>query len=60
MKIAAKTGGITETQTESRWSGSKQLWWRDGRAGDKLELVLPAAKPRFMFGLDYVKLEPVR
>lgn len=44
MKIAAATGGITEIQTEGRWSGSKQLWWRDGKVGDKLELVLPVAK----------------
>ena len=44
MKIASKTGGVTETQTESRWSGSKQLWWRDGKTGDKLDLILPVAK----------------
>jgi hypothetical protein len=130
LKIAGKSGGVTEIQTEGRWSGSKQLWWRDGRPGDRLELAVPvaksgcyrlvmhntrafdygifqlsldgqrlggpidlysrenvtrlvtvgqrelsqgehrltveivgtnpAAKPRYMFGLDYLKLEPVR
>ncbi len=44
MTIRAKTGGITETQSEGRWSGGRQLWWRDGKPGDKLELVLPVAK----------------
>ncbi len=44
MKILAKTGGVTEVQTEGRWSGSKQLWWRDAKVGDKLELALPVAK----------------
>ncbi len=44
MKVLSRTGGITEIQTEERWSGSKQLWWRDAKVGDKLELALPVAK----------------
>jgi hypothetical protein len=45
MEIRAKTGGVTELQTEARWSGGKQLWWRDGKVGDRLELVLPVSRP---------------
>jgi hypothetical protein len=44
MKILARSGGLTEIQTEGRWSGSQQLWWRDAKVGDKLELALPVAK----------------
>jgi hypothetical protein len=44
MKVLSRTGGITEIQTEGRWSGSKQLWWRDAKVGDTLELALPVAK----------------
>jgi hypothetical protein len=44
MKILSRTGGITEIQTEERWSGSRQLWWRDAKVGDKRELALPVAK----------------
>lgn len=45
MKVLSRTGGITEIQTEGRWSGSRQLWWRDAKVSDKLELTLPVAKP---------------
>jgi hypothetical protein len=44
MTVRAKTGGVVETQAEGRWSGGRQLWWRDGKVGDRLELVLPVAK----------------
>jgi hypothetical protein len=44
MKVRSKTGGVIETQSEGRWSGGRQLWWRDGKVGDRLELVLPVAK----------------
>ena len=44
MKIGAKTGGVTEVQSEARWSGGRQLWWRDGKVGDRLELVLPVPR----------------
>ncbi len=44
LRVMRKTGGDLETQTELRWSDSKQLWWRDGKDGDQLELELPVAK----------------
>ncbi len=44
MKVLSKTGGSTEVQNDIRWSGSRQLWWRDGKKGDKLELAMPVAK----------------
>ena len=43
-RILRKTGGVTEVQTEARWSGGQQLWWRDGKPGDRLEVALPVAK----------------
>jgi hypothetical protein len=44
LEIRAKTGGVSEVQTDMRWSGGRQLWWRDGKVGDKLELSLPVQK----------------
>ena len=44
MTITGKTGGVTELQTDRRWSGGKQLWWRDGKIGDRLELALPSTR----------------
>jgi len=46
LKILAKTGGITELQKIARykWSGDCQLWWRDGKPGDKLVLAVPVKK----------------
>ncbi len=40
LKIVEKTGGTTEIQDDSthRWSGDRQLWWRDGQVGDRLVL----------------------
>jgi len=40
MKILEKTGGETEIQDvpRFRWSGSKQIWWKHGKPGDKLTL----------------------
>lgn len=35
---------MTEVQSEARWSGGQQLWWRDGKPGDRLELALPVSK----------------
>ena len=32
IKILARTGGELETQSNKRWSGGKQLWWRDGQS----------------------------
>jgi hypothetical protein len=46
MKIIEKTGGTTEIQEvgQFRWSDDSQLWWRDGKAGDRLVLTFPVAK----------------
>jgi hypothetical protein len=44
MKVIRKTGGVTEVQHEGRWSEGQQLWWRDGKPGDRLELALPVEK----------------
>jgi hypothetical protein len=44
LRVARKTGGVTESQADSRWSGGEQLWWRDGKPGDVLELVVPVSK----------------
>jgi len=45
MTIRSGSGGATEIQHEARWSGGQQLWWRDGKVGDKLELTLPVPTP---------------
>lgn len=46
LKILEKTGGTTEIQAldEWQWSGDQQLWWRDGKPGDKLVLEVPCAE----------------
>jgi len=46
LKIVEKTGGITEIQQgrQFKWSAGKQLWWRDGKPGDRLVLSFPVAK----------------
>ena len=47
LKIVEKTGdGTTEVQSGAgfKWSGHKQIWWRDGKPGDKLVLSLPVEK----------------
>ena len=43
LKIAETTGGSTQIQRVSkfRWSGDAQLWWRDGKPGDRLVLEVP-------------------
>jgi hypothetical protein len=40
LKILEKTGGTAEIQDvdKFRWSGDQQLWWRDGKPGDRLVL----------------------
>ncbi len=43
-RILKRTGGVIEVQSDDRWSGGQQLWWRDGRPGDRLELALPVAR----------------
>ncbi len=46
LKILSKTGGTTEVQDigDFGWSDDRQLWWRDGKVGDRLALDLPVAK----------------
>ncbi len=49
LKVVSKTGGTAAPQGMSgfsadRWSGDAQLWWTDGKPGDKLELELPVEK----------------
>ncbi len=61
LSVAKKTGGVTEAQGGfADLSSGKQLWWRDAKPGDVLELVLPVAKAgryeltgRFCFARDY-------
>jgi hypothetical protein len=44
MRIVKRSGGVTEVQLDDRWSGGRQLWWRDGSIGDRLDLALPVAQ----------------
>ena len=43
LKIVNKAAGTAEIQDvdKFRWSGDQQLWWRDGKPGDRLVLELP-------------------
>lgn len=43
LKIIEKTGGKTQVQASDShgWSGSAQLWWIDGKPGDRLVLEVP-------------------
>ena len=46
LKILEKTGGMTEIQdlAQFRWSDDKQIWWRNGKPGDKLVLAFQVEK----------------
>lgn len=45
FKIVSKSGGETEKQEGFfETSSGKQLWWRDGKVGDKLILEIPVSK----------------
>ncbi len=49
LKILERTGGQSQAQDMGnfnlgKWSGVSQLWWRDGKVGDKLVLALPVEK----------------
>ncbi len=46
MQILEATGGTTEVQDvpHFRWSGNQQIWWRDGKPGDKLVLAFDVEK----------------
>lgn len=43
LTIKATGGGTTEHQggAQFNWSGSRQLWWRDGKVGESLVLEFP-------------------
>jgi hypothetical protein len=46
LEILDRPSGVIEIQDlpEHRWSGNKQLWWRDGKPGEKLVLAVPVQK----------------
>ncbi len=46
LKTLEVTGGTLEKQTGSqyRWSNDTQLWWIDGKVGDRLVLEFPVEK----------------
>jgi hypothetical protein len=46
LKVAERTGGTTEIQDIDlfRWSDDKQLWWIDGKPGDRLVLEFPVTE----------------
>jgi hypothetical protein len=45
LEVLGKTGGHTRSQAMGQyggtWSGASQLWWTQGKPGDKLDLALP-------------------
>jgi hypothetical protein len=47
LRIVEKTAGTTEVQDVDRfrWSGDRQLWWRDAKPGDRLVLEVPVEEP---------------
>ena len=59
-KIIVKTGGETELQGFDNLSNGKQLWWRDAKVGDSIQLSIPVPQNgryhvfgRFCFATDY-------
>ncbi len=46
LKVLERTGGTTEVQASDgfRWSGHRQLWWKDAKVGDRLVLGVPAGR----------------
>jgi len=46
LEIVERSGGVTEIQDipQFKWSGNKQIWWRDAKPGDKLVLAVPVDK----------------
>ncbi|MCX5676961.1 MAG: DUF2961 domain-containing protein, partial [Planctomycetota bacterium] len=45
LEVLGKTGGNTRSQAMGQyggtWSGASQLWWTQGKPGDRLDLALP-------------------
>lgn len=46
LRIVERTGGKTEVQggAQHGWSGNRQLWWLEGKPGDRLVLEIPSPK----------------
>ncbi len=44
MRIAERTGGVTEIQAFAGLSAAKQLWWKDGKPGERLVLEFEVEK----------------
>lgn len=44
MRIAERTGGVTEIQAFAGLSAAKQLWWKDAKPGERLVLELDVEK----------------
>jgi hypothetical protein len=46
LQVLDKTGGVVEVQTATPlgWSDDRQLWWRDGKIGNRLVLEFPVEK----------------
>jgi hypothetical protein len=46
LDVVKKTGGQTQIQSvpKFRWSGDRQLWWIDGKAGDRLVVEFPVQR----------------
>ena len=46
LEIVEKTGGKTQVQSSEAydWSGNAQLWWIDGKPGDRIVLQLPVTE----------------
>ncbi len=46
LNVVSKSGGTLEQQQVGHfhWSNETQLWWRDGKTGDRLVLEFPVSK----------------
>lgn len=58
LKIVEKTGGVTQVQAmdSNDWSRGAQLWWIDGKPGDRLVLEVPVKeKGRYKVVADLTK-----
>jgi hypothetical protein len=58
LKMLERTGGETSIQNVSKfnWSGDAQLWWIDGKPGDRLVLEVPVPETgRYRVTVDLTK-----
>jgi hypothetical protein len=64
LKVVSCSGGGTQTQglgdRDGQWSKDAQIWWTEGKPGDKLTLAVPVAragryaiKAQFTKAIDY-------